>query len=396
VPIISNQQLDSIIKQAHSPSVTIQLPMYRAGSDVRQNSLRMKNAVGRAIDQLRAIGMAEGHAIRRVDQAQSLVEDQQFWQHQGDGLSVFINDKGTRTFRLPFRVDELVYVGDRFHTKPLLRLLSKTGRFYVLAISQNESRLFEASQYGIRPVELIDAPENIDELLGFVDSEKSLQFHTDGARSPMGGKRSVSFHGHGVGVDETERDKRILEYCQLIDRSIDQTLGNTGAPLVLAAVDSLQSIYRQANHYHNLAEPAIDGNPEQLRPDEIHSRAWELIEPLFRKPITDAKAKYHAAESAHQATDDLASLVLAAHDGQVDTLFARPDEYAWGMFDEAQRAVNQAEAYEPGIDELINLAAAKTYDNGGKVYMLSEQEMPADAAAAALLRYPLPADSHVG
>lgn len=394
MPIISPDKIRSLVQHAEPSNLTIQLPMFRAGSDVRQNPLRMKNAVGRAIHQLRAIGMAEGHAIRRLDQAQSLVEDQQFWQHQGDGLAVYINHDQTQVFRVPFDLDDLVYVGDRFHTKPLLRLLSNTGRFYVLALSQNESRLFEASQYGIRPVELIDAPESIDELMAFVDSEKSLQFHTDGGRSPMGKKRSVSFHGHGVGVDETERDKRILEYCQLIDRSIAQTVGNTDAPLVLAAAAPLPSIYRQANHYPQLVDEVIAGNPERWSAEQVHEKAWGIVEPIFRKPITDMKAKYHAAESAAQATEELEATILAACDGQVEALFARADQYRWGSVDQSKRSIEQADQYEPGVDELVNLATAMTFQNGGTVYILGEDEMPVDGPVAALLRYPLPANSH--
>jgi hypothetical protein len=39
---------------------------------------------------------------------------------------------------------------DRFHLKPLLPLLTGDGRFYILALSQNQVRLLQGTRYSVR------------------------------------------------------------------------------------------------------------------------------------------------------------------------------------------------------------------------------------------------------
>jgi len=43
-----------------------------------------------------------------------------------------------------------VVVSDRFHLKPLLPLLTGDGRFYILALSQNQVRLLQGTRYSVR------------------------------------------------------------------------------------------------------------------------------------------------------------------------------------------------------------------------------------------------------
>jgi hypothetical protein len=49
----------------------------------------------------------------------------------------------------------LVIVSERFHVKPLLPLLSGDGRFYVLALSQNEIRLLQGTRYSVEQVDYL-------------------------------------------------------------------------------------------------------------------------------------------------------------------------------------------------------------------------------------------------
>jgi len=50
------------------------------------------------------------------------------------------------------------------------------------------------------------------------------------------------------------------------------------APLVLAGVEYLFPIYQEANTYPDLVEEGITGNPENLKPEELHDLVgqWNL------------------------------------------------------------------------------------------------------------------------
>ena len=50
-----------------------------------------------------------------------------------------------QVYRLTLEFESLVVVGDRFHLKPLLSLFFGDRYFYLLALSQNQVRFFQAT-----------------------------------------------------------------------------------------------------------------------------------------------------------------------------------------------------------------------------------------------------------
>jgi hypothetical protein len=91
--------------------------------------------------------------------------------------------------------------------------------------------------------------------------------------------------------------------------------------------------------------------------------------------------------STRRVTDDLRKALRAAHRGQVQTLFVAADQEVWGTFDPDTQAIRTHLSPAPTADELLNLAAIKTYASGGAVYVLPASERPTASPLAALLRY---------
>lgn len=86
----------------------------------------------------------------------------------------------------------LAVATDRFHLKPLLQLLSGDGQFYILALSQNQVRLFQGNRYHVSGVELTDLPTSMAEALQLDNPQQNLQFHT--GTSQGGGGDRATFH----------------------------------------------------------------------------------------------------------------------------------------------------------------------------------------------------------
>lgn len=57
-----------------------------------------------------------------------LQRDGDFWKHQAGGLAIFLGTKFSRVYRLPVEFEPLVQVSSRFFIRPLLPLLSGSGR----------------------------------------------------------------------------------------------------------------------------------------------------------------------------------------------------------------------------------------------------------------------------
>jgi hypothetical protein len=179
----------------------------------------------------------------------------------------------------------------------------------------------------------------------------------------------------------------MLEYFRQIDHGLHDILRDAKAPLVLAGVDYLHPIYRQANTYNHLIEDGITGNPEHLTAEDLQTMAWDLVEPIFLQAQADAKATYERYAATEQASDDIETIVPAAHFGRVDTLFITVDMQQWGTFDPETQRVQLTEEDDGTAADLLNVAAVQTVLHGGTVYAIAADQMPTHRALSAVFRY---------
>jgi hypothetical protein len=364
------------------------MPTHRAGREIQQDPIRLKNLLGEAEERLLAGGLRTSKAQELLEPAEKLLQDSLFWQRQSDGLAIFLSSGEFRYYRLPFDFEELVVVTDRFHIKPLLPLLSGDGRFYVLALSQNEVRLLQGTRYSVSEVALEGAPESLAEALRYNDPEKRLQFHTSTITPGGKGERPAIFHGHGVASADDPKDY-ISRYFHQVDETLQDLLRDEQALLVLAGVDYLHPIYKEANAYPYVVDEGIEGNPEELSAEELHERAWAIVQPLFLAAQTEAAAQYRqlAGAGSEQASNDLKEVVPAAYHGRVETLFVAVGLQQWGTFDPETNTVRVHEEAEPGDEDLLDFAAVQALLNSGTVYAVEPEKVPDEAPLAALFRY---------
>lgn len=379
--LLSRDELRALIEHGAGPCISLFTPTHRAGGETQQDPIRFKNLLKGAEDRLAASGLRPAEVRALLEPARALLADALFWQHQRDGLAVFIARGWFRHYRLPLALPELVVVGERFHVKPLLALYTGDGPFHILALSQNQVRLFAGTRHRVEEVALQGVPTSLAEALQLDEPGRQLQFHT---RTPAGkGERAAIFHGHG---DEEAKD-HLLRYFRLVDRGLADLLRGEPAPLVLAAVEYLMPIYREANTFPHLAPEGIPGNPEGLAAEELHRRAWAIVEPRWRAAEREAAARYRQLRGTGKTVNDVEGAVVAASQGRVDTLFVAVGRQVWGRFDPETATVRTREAPEPGDEDLLDLAAVHTLVHGGTVYPVEPGAGPDDAPLAAILRY---------
>jgi hypothetical protein len=310
-----------------------------------------------------------------------------FWKYEDEGLAIFLADGFSQIYRLPLSFPQLVVVANRFMIKPLLPLLAGDGRFLILALSQNAVRLFRATRYSLQEVtELPGVPANLDEVLQYDEAHKELQFFAGAASPGAGGRRAAVFYSSG-GSEQSYKKEALLRYCQQIDTGLHSLLRHENVPLVVAAVDYLVAIYRQANHYPHLLSQAILGSPDRFTPDELRHKAWAIVEPHLRLAQAQAIDHFWRVAKKGQASGHLQKIVPAAYAGRVATLFTAVDQQQWGHFDSQSGEVQLHETAEPSDEELLDLAAYYTLRAGGIVYALPAADMPGEVSLAAIFRY---------
>ena len=385
--LIDKEELTTLVENSEGRCVSLFMPMTREPDKQDENRIRLKNLIKEARTRLTAqdANLRVADVQRLLQPAEELLENGRVWVDDGVGLAVFLAPNFTQSYTLPLDFEELVVVGKRFHIKPLLPLFSRNNRFYILALSQNEVRLFRATPYSIDEVELETLPTSMAEVLRYEDPEKQLQHHTSRKVSGATNQRGAPvFHGHEVG---SEKKDAIRRYFREVDAGLQNLLANEEAPLVLAAVSYLIPIYRDANTYSHVLEKGIPGNPEEVKPEELQQRAWEVVQPLFAEAQSEAAGRYRQLANTDQASNDVAEIVPAAYYGRVDTLFTSLNKQQWGTFNRETGEVTLH--VEPGPDDrdLLDVAAVRTFLNGGTVYAVDADEIPGGAILSALFRY---------
>jgi hypothetical protein len=362
--------------------VSLFMPTHRRGKETQQDPIRFRNLLDKADARLQSKGVRSSDVKETLKRARRLLNDQAFWLHQSDGLAVFLDSEACRVYRLPLRFEELVVISDRFHLKPLLPLFTSDGHFYILALSQNQVRLLEGTKYTVDEVDLGDMPKSMEEAFQYEDFEKQLQFHTG---TPTGSdQRSAMFHGHDVREEEKER---ILKWFRTVDQELSNLLSDSQSPIVLAGVEYHFPIYKEAaSNPHRVVE-GISGNPEELKPEELHALAWPVVEPIFSKAREKAAARYRQLAGTGQTTTNVKEAVLGAFHGKVDVLFVPVGIQVWGYFDPDSDTVYVDGDLKPGDQDLLDAAAVHSILNGGTVYAVGPEEVPDQEMIAAVFRY---------
>lgn len=376
--------LGRLLEGVEGVKVSLIMPLQREVDKRSENRIRFKNLFRSAQEELSSLDFRQTDNDQLLAPAQDLFQGGRFLTADSPGLAIYLALDFSLAFQLPYVPEEMVMVSDQFLIKPLLPLRLQEY-FYILALSQQDIRLLRASQYTAERMDLGDMPQGLAEALRWEDPERELQWHSQ-TGSMAGDGRAAMFHGHGLGTKEVQR-KNLIRYFQLLDPGLSKRLVNEDAPLVLAGVDYLLPIYREVSSYQNIVEEEVTGSPKHLDDGEMQQQAWRIVQPYFSQKQEAAVALYHQQISRKLASADVPTIISAAHQGRVATLFVAMDEQNWGAYDPDSGRIDIHSHPQPGDGDLLNLAAIYTTLNKGVVYASPRENLPDEEPLAAIFRF---------
>jgi hypothetical protein len=397
--VITKEDLKELLEGQRGPVLSLYMPTQRVAVEPEENSLRLKNLLRTTEQTLLDEGLRRPEAHELLDPLKRLLGDSNFWLHQLEGLAVFRTRGSMTHFRLPVDVPEISVYEEHPYVRPLFPAMYPQGHFFVLALSQNAVRLFEATRFGAREVEIggLDIPRDLAEALRYDDLQKpELQHHptTGPGRAPIGeasppgapeGRRH-GFHGHGESGEGLKT--QIREWLQRVDAELSKTLIHAGeSPLMVAGVDFMRAIYREVNSYPALLEEGIDGNPDLFSDADVFEGARPHIKNYFARDLDSALDRFGSLRSDDRASTDLRTIIEAAGGGRVDTLFMRDRETVWGTFNEETRELNVHSERSAHDIDLLDLTARTTFMAAGAVYELDTAPLFESSPVAATFRY---------
>jgi hypothetical protein len=266
IDMISKGQLRELLQVSSGPCVSIFMPTHHGGAQTVQDPTRLKNLLREVTQELVAQGLHAHEISNFLKPASSLLDDRQFWQHQGDGLALFLSPQLFRSFRLPVEFQEFAVVAEHFQLKSILPLFTGDGRFYVLSLSQNHVHLFLATRDKIRERPLEGVPKSLTEALSSEPPATQLQYHSASAARTDNRHRTAVYHGREADIASLSN---LRQYFHQIDHGVCALLKEDQAPLIVAAVEYLVPIYRETNHHEVLLDEFIKGNPDQVKPEQL-------------------------------------------------------------------------------------------------------------------------------
>lgn len=367
--------------RGETPHVTVAVPSTALPSERQENEIRLKNAIAEADAQLQTLGLDDR---RRGAVLGPLIEARDggtFWPEEplDGGLAAYTTGSGLTRITLPQRPRELTVVGWRFHLKPVLQAKSLTGPFALLAISQNDVRLFEGDCRGLRQLDLAGrAPRSLEESAGHDLTEPNLQHHA-GHR----GSSEAIYHTHGGGKDDVTPE--LKRFLREVDSAVQDLLPHRETPLLLAGVESLLALYRQVSDLPGILEDELHGNVEHISAAALYERARELVEHRHVQDDRDAAVTLADEVGSGSAIDSIDAALLAALEGRVSEIVVAGDREDWGYVDEGAHEVRHRD--ELPREDLLDRAAVETWLHGGRVRVLPAEALPGERLICASLRY---------
>jgi hypothetical protein len=364
--IPTRAQVDDLLAAHERWSVSIYFPTSPSSRGDAER-IELKTLAGEAVRQLEQAGAERNDVVAIEEEVADLIGDDEFWRYQARSLALFVTPTRSTTYRLPHNLTSMVEVSDRFHLKPLLRAQTFPHTAFVLALSQGNVRLLEIAPE-LEPAEVAvpDLPSDVASAVG---------------------KSSIRDRAPSRKIQGSEGQKtRMRQYARQIDQALRPLLSGLDVPLILAATEPLDSIYRSVNTYPHLLATTIPGNPDSSSDADLTVSARQVLDDLYATELRTIQETYGQRLAQRRASADIADIGRAATYGLVDTVLVDIDQSVPGYIDE-----NGAVTFDDSDDAVnygvVDEIARRVRLNGGRVLAVRPDDIPGKGSVAAILRY---------
>ena len=384
--LLDKYSYEELVNTEENMCISIYFKTFKTGADIKQNPIRFKQRIREAEDKLYNMKLTKKDVELILKPLSNLVDETKFWQNQEEALAVFVLDEKIDCYKLPFEVEEKTVLATKFFTKPLIPLITDDEEYLILALSQNENRLFTASKQKIREIEMKGAPKSVESMK--VDDDPNFEEPIRTANPEVGNSLVYNKATQGQAIENDFNKNELTRYFRAIDESLNK-YKKKNTPLIIAGVEYLIPIFREKSKYPNILDEYIKGNPEILDAKDLHRKSWDIIEEKFIKIQELAEAKYlqYKGQKNGLSSNSLSKILPQAHKGQIETLFISDTLEKWGKFFPEKEKVQIFNDEKFDSEDLVGVAIDLTMSRGGTVYSVPKEEIPDKEEIAAVLRY---------
>lgn len=345
---------DGLAEQSGENLISVFIPTHRAGREVAQDRIHLKNQLSSADDILSDLGWKPRERSERLSKARELLDDVEFWEHQDAGLAVYIDAVGDVTTISSSRdLDASAVVMPVFSLRPLVADIQPISA-PVLVLTMDEVALFTATETTVERMD-VELP-SYDDVNWFVDREVQRQQHPD--RAGSGRNR----HGHEAA---TRTDEDFARFLREIDSAVKGF--ESATPLVLLGDDDV--VARFSHHSgRETVSPDNSGIGAPVSETRVREMVAGTIATMSRERVDSSIADAIDQLGVGMGAVNIDGALAAAISGRVGRLVIhRTADPVWGWLDESTLEVDVHDAKRPGDVDLLDRLVVWSRNNGAEI-----------------------------
>ena len=346
------------------PSLTITLPTHRTSPDNKQDPIRVKNLVLQASNRLlEEFGKREIEPL--LARLEKLANDIDYPQTL-DGLALFVNHDFARAFYLPFTLAERVIVDESFFTRDLVFALNRTPRYWVLALSEKPTRLFEATRESFTEITADGFPVNHGGAGGSTALPKSPNINVSAYR------------------DESHR-----QFFRHVDDLLKPFMADDALPLAVVGVDRYLAFFDEVSAHKSHIVAKLTGSHDKTAAHDLGQLVWPLVEEGLAARREVHLQTLEKALGERKFASTIGEAWRMAHEGRGRLLLVEEDFHYPARLDETGLILTPADdptapdVLDDAVDDLIEMVLAKQ----GEVVFVENGRLADHQRVSLVLRY---------
>jgi hypothetical protein len=347
------------------PALSILVPTHRTSPDNQQDPIRVKNLVDEAKNRL-LDEFNQREIAPLFEKLDELVNDIDYM-YALDGLAIFVSADFAEKYYIPFTLTPRVVVDETFATRDLVKAMNRTNRYWVVALSEQPTRLFEASRDSLTEVTDFGFPMELGR---------------------MGGERGAQSERMSQGAYRDEHHRKFFR--DVVDGVVEARKADA-LPVAVIGVDRYIAFFDELFPQNDAIIGTLNGNYDHATPHEIGQLIWPEVKEAFANKRHEVLDELGTAIGARRFVSTVGEVWEYAHDGRGDVLVvedsfkypARVSEDGRRISKVEQEEIEAPDVVDDAVDEIIEAVMLQ----GGRVEFVDDGALEDHRGIALITRY---------
>lgn len=354
--------------------ISIIVPTHRLSSERRVDKLEVERAIDKAT-QLLYYKYPEQEIMPLLKTMDELYKSIDF-NHNAEGLGLYISNNVKLLAQFPFPVEEKVMVGDNFEWRDLVYKMDYGETYYVLLLSEKGAGLFEGSWNELKDIRDKNFPKKFEEQFSYNPPSQSTSY---------GGYAHVkSFEKDKSEIEEI----RFKDFFREVDKALNDYMGNNISFVLLGPEKELAWFEKISVHKKRIIDK-IAGNYNHQNLKQLADIAWPAMLAHLQQQREQLVNEFREKIGEHLGISGIQEVWDAAAEGKGLKLIVEKDYRSPGFIADSDYHLylrppqKKHKALPDAVDDLIEMVIGKN----GHVYFTDNDKLKDYQHIALITRY---------